>query len=154
MTTHAAYRHVQTYTVLWLILAATGVFGTLLISLEPKADAIAGTAIMAASLIGALLCLGRLVIEVHADELRWSFGYVGWPRWSEPLSAIAHLEITRATAFGSGIKGSAQHRQFNVTMGGPAVRLHLHGGRSVTLGTPEAQRLASFIEARLPPARR
>jgi hypothetical protein len=154
MTLHAAYRHVQTYWTLWVILVATGGVASLLISLEPGGDALAGTLVMAACLLGSLLCLGRLVIEVHADTLRWSFGYVGWPNWSLPLSEVARLEVTRADVFGSGIKGPARHRRYTVTMGGPALRLHLHDGRSVTLGTPDPQRLASFVQARLPASRR
>ena len=153
-TPHAAYRHVQTYWTLWVILVATGLLASRVIPAESRGDGLAGTLVMAACLLGSLLCLGRLVIEVHADELRWSFGYVGWPHWSVPLSTVDRLEPTRAPAFGSGIKGSANHRQYTVTMGGPALRVHLHDGRSVTLGTPEPQRLASFVQARLPTTRR
>lgn len=157
MTTHAAYRLVQTYTMLWVILPVTGVFASFMFSLEQAAgsgEGLAGLLIMALSLGGGLLCLGRLVIEVHAEELRWSFGYVGWPHWSVPLSAVARLEPTRSSAIGSGIRGPAQHRQYTVTLGGQALRLHLRDGRTVTLGTPEPQRLAGFIQARLPDARR
>ena len=156
MTDHAAYRHLQTYTVLWVILLATGMLASFVISLEQAAgsgEGLAGLLIMAASLGGSLLCLGRLVIEVRADELRWSFGYVGWPNGSVPLAAVARLEVTRSDVFGSGIKGPARHRRYTVTMGGPALRLHLLDGRSVTLGTPEPQRLAAFVQARMPASR-
>jgi hypothetical protein len=129
-----------------------------MISVEQAAgsgEALAGLLIMAASLGGSLLCLGRLVITVHAHELRWSFGYVGWPRWSVPWEQVTRVEPVRASfAWGSGIRGPAQHRLYNVTMGGPALRLHLRDGRTVTLGTPDPERLAGFIQARLPDARR
>jgi hypothetical protein len=60
--------------------------------------------------------------------------------------------VQTSFALGSGIRGPAQHRLYNVTMGGTALRLHLRDGRTVTLGTPEPARLASFIEPRLPAA--
>ena len=75
-------------------------------------------------------------------------------RATESRAEVARLEVTRADVFGSGIKGPARHRRYTVTMGGPALRLHLHDGRSVTLGTPDPQRLASFVQARLPASRR
>ena len=154
MTTSPAYRHVQTYWMLWVILLITAGFAAVMLSAQHalgSGEALGGLFIMAASLGGSLLCLGRLVIEVHADAVRWHFGYVGWPGWSAPLEQVVRIEPVRATwAWGSGIRGPSQHRLYNVTMGGPALRLHLRDGRTVTLGTPEAQRLASFIEARLP----
>ena len=157
MTTSAAYRHVQTYWMLWVILIVTACFGALMISLEEASgsgEALAGLLILAASLGVGLLCLGRLVIEVHAQELRWHFGYVGWPSWSVPLEQVTRVEVVRVSAaWGSGIRGPMQHRLYNVTMGGPALRLHLRDGRTATLGTPEPQRLAGFIQARLPESR-
>ena len=158
MTASPPYRHVQTYWTLWVILLATAGVAAFMLSAEHAAgsgETLGGLLIMAASLGGSLLCLGRLVIEVHADAVRWHFGYVGWPGWSVPLEQVARIEPVRATwAWGSGIRGPSQHRLYNVTMGGPALRLHLRDGRTVTLGTPEPQRLASFIEARLPEAGR
>jgi hypothetical protein len=152
------YRHVQTYTTLWVILLATGVCAGFMISMEQAAgsgEGLAGLLIMAVSLGGSLLCLGRLVITVHEHELRWHFGYVGWPAWSVPWEQVTRLEPLRASfAWGSGIRGPAQHRQYTVTMGVPALRLHLRDGRTVTLGTPDPERLAGFIQARLPGARR
>jgi hypothetical protein len=60
--------------------------------------------------------------------------------------------VQTSFGMGSGIRGPVQHRLYNVTTGGPALRLHLRDGRTVTLGTPEPARLASFIEPRLPAA--
>jgi hypothetical protein len=151
-----AYRHVQPYTTLWVILLACAGFGGYMISLEAtngSSEAMLGLLVLVSSLGGGLLLLGRLVITVHAHELRWHFGYVGWPGWSVPLEEIVQLEpVQTSFALGSGIRGPAQHRLYNVTMGGTALRLHLRDGRTVTLGTPEPARLASFIEPRLPAA--
>ena len=151
-----AYRHVQTYTTLWVILLACAGFGGYMIWLEAttgSGESLLGLLVLVSSVEGGLLLLGRLVITVHTHELRWQFGYVGWPRWSVPLEEIVQLEpVQTSFAMGSGIRGPAQHRLYNVTMGGTALRLHLRDGRSVTLGTPEPARLASFIEPRLPAA--
>jgi|688.fasta_scaffold965410_2 hypothetical protein len=153
-----AYRHVQTYTTLWVILLASAGFGGYMISLDAttgSGESLLGLLVLVSSLGGGLLVLGRLVITVHARELRWHFGYVGWPGWSVTLAEIIRLEPVHASfALGSGIRGPAQHRLYNVTMGGPALRLHLRDGRTVTLGTPEPARLAGFIEPRLPAAHR
>ncbi|MBL8329490.1 MAG: hypothetical protein JNJ71_11595 [Rubrivivax sp.] len=150
MTRHLAYRHTQTYTVLWLILivaAAVTVPATMGSTATP--EGLAGVLLVLATFLAGLLLLGRLVIEVDSEAVRWSFGYVGWPAWQEPLKSIVSTELGKANvAFGSGIKGTAKHRQFNVVISGPALRLHLMDGRSVTLGTPEPQRLQGFIEAR------
>jgi hypothetical protein len=79
---------------------------------------------------------------------------VGWPRWQVPLADIVQVQVTQTRALqGSGIKGSSANRLYNVTIAGPAVLLVLRDGRRVTLGSPEAERLAAFIQARLPAAR-
>lgn len=152
------YRHVQTYWMLWVILLATGAVAAFMLSVEQavgSADALGGLVIMAASLGSALLCLGRLVIEVRTRELRWHFGYVGWPSWSVALEQVTRTEITRASyAWGSGIRGPRAHRLYNVTLGGPTLRLHLRDGRTVMLGTPEPQRLQDILQAGRPAARR
>ncbi len=151
-----AYRHVQTYTMLWVILLTCAGFGGYMIWLEAttsSGESLLGLLVLVSSVEGGLLLLGRLVITVHAHELRWQFGYVGWPRWSAPLEEIVQLEpVQTSFGMGSGIRGPVQHRLYNVTTGGPALRLHLRDGRTVTLGTPEPARLASFIEPRLPAA--
>jgi hypothetical protein len=153
-----AYRHVQTYTAVWVILLmAAGFGGSTIYSAagSGSGDALIGLLVLALSLGGSLLCLGRLVITVHASELRWHFGYVRWPAWKLRLQDISQIEPVRPSfAIGSGIRGPAQHRLYNVTMGGPALKLHLRDGRTVTLGTPEPQRLAGFIAPRLTDKRR
>lgn len=152
-----AYRHVQTYRMLWVVLLVTAGFGGVMLAEAPTGRSGAswgGLLLMAASLGGALVCLGRLVIEVHARELRWHFGYIGWPGWSVPLAQVKRTEVIRTRfAWGSGIRGPLAHRLYNVRLGGPALMVHLLDGRSVTLGTPEPQRLQDCIQARLPAAR-
>jgi hypothetical protein len=150
MTRATAYRHAQTYTMLWIILLLSSGLAAQMVALHGKEPAASGLFFIALSLLAGLLLLGRLVITVDEQAVRWSFGYVGWPGWHVPLKDIASTEVAKANvAFGSGIKGSARHRQYNVVSSGPALRLHLMDGRSITLGTPEPARLQGFIEARL-----
>mgnify|MGYP001764350166 CR=1 FL=1 len=122
---------------------------------RPDAELALAAAIAWAVCLVGLVWLGRMVVELHGDRLRWTFGYVGWPRWELELADIAQLQCVRVSAWrGAGIKGLGKDRLFTVTMGGPAVRLNLRDGRIVTLGSPVSERLAAFIEARRPPLRR
>lgn len=150
MTTHTAYRHAQPYVMLWLVLAISCGAGAAIVWTAGGTRALTGLATILLTLALGLLLLGRLVISVDNEALRWSFGFVGWPAWHTPLKDILSTEVARADVhFGSGIKGSMKHRQYNVVTSGPALRLYLMDGRQVTLGTPEPQRLQGFIEARL-----
>jgi hypothetical protein len=81
--------------------------------------------------------------------LHWSFGYLGWPAWQLPLHEIARMDAGRTSVWrGAGIRGTlGQDRLYTVTVGGTALRLALHGGRSVTLGTPEPERLEAALRA-------
>jgi hypothetical protein len=151
MTALASYRHVQPFTILWLVLPLGAVVGMLGASAAPQAALpLAVATVLPCAL---LLLLGRLVIELRGQRLHWSFGFLGWPRWSVALDEIEHTEVTRPRAIqGAGIKGLRRNRLYNVTLGGPALRMTLRDGRTVTLGTPEPQRLAAFIAARKPAA--
>jgi len=153
MTIHPSYRHVQPFTMLWLSLPVGAAAAALGAWATPQAGAALGFA--AAVPAALLLTLGRLVIELRGPRLHWSFGYIGWPRWSVALEDIERIELTRARPIqGAGIKGLGRRRLFNVSMGGPALQLTLRDGRTILLGTPEPGRLRSFIEARRPPATR
>lgn len=148
MTALPSYRHVQAYTVLWLLLPLT--FGiTLWIVLASHDVPALELALLAGLPLALLLGLGRLVIEIDGPVLRWRFGWLGWPRWQVALAEIVAVEKTRAPGMaGSGIRATRQGRLYNVTIGGPAVALTLRDGGRVLLGTPEPEKLAAFIEAR------
>jgi len=150
MSALPAYRHVQTYTTLWLIMPVVSAAVVLSLLMSRPAAALLSAGVVVVSLVAPLLLLGRLVIELRGDQLQWGFGYLSWPRWRLALGEIEAVERTRAAhRSGSGIKGSRDNRLYNVTIGGPAVLLRLRDGRRITLGTPEPERLAAFIEARL-----
>jgi hypothetical protein len=150
MSSHTVYRHTQPYVMLWVVLLLSCGAGAAISWSAGGPGALQGVAFIVLSLVLGLLLLGRLVISVDNEAVRWHFGFMGWPGWHTPLKDILGTEVAKANVyFGSGIKGSMKHRQYNVVSGGPALRLQLMDGRQVTLGTPEPQRLQGFIEARL-----
>jgi hypothetical protein len=146
-TAAPAYRRVQTWLILWLAGLGLLVLGLVVLGRD-EAGGATGALVLAACVVGALLCLGRMVVEVHPGEVRWQFGYLGWPSWRQPLAEVAGTQEVRTRFIrGSGIRGSMRHRFYTVTPGGPALCLHLHDGRTVTLGVPDPQRLAALVEA-------
>lgn len=151
MSTHASYRHSQLFTMLWLVLLLTALVISLLSLNQRDGGAFAALAFTWGVCAVALAGLGRMTIELRGEALHWSFGYLGWPRWHLALGEIAQIDSGRASAWrGAGIKGLGKDRLFNVSMGGPALRLTLRDGRIVTLGTPEPERLAGLLRARMP----
>ena len=146
-----SYRCARTWWILWV--AGLGLLGVGLVVLgrgdaQGAAGALPGALVLAACVIGGLLCLGRMVVEVYPGELRWHFGYVGWPAWRLPLAEVAGTQPVRTRfVHGAGIRGSRQHRFYTVTPGGPALCLHLHDGRTVTLGVADPQGLAGAVGA-------
>lgn len=147
-----SYRHVQPFRAMWLstLLVAAVVLWVSLRSSDPRAFAAAVLVVLPVH-VALLLVFGRLVIALRASQLRWSFGFLGWPHWQLEIGDIVRVERTRSRWLqGAGVRGSAQHRIYNAATGGPGLRLHLRDGRTVFLGTPDDRRLAAFIEARLP----
>ena len=153
MTAQASYRHSQPFLAMWLSMPLPAVFVSTVALRGGDAGLLQGAAIAWLVCLVGLASLGRLVIELREQELHWTFGYLGWPHWSLPLRDVEQMQCVRTSAWrGAGIKGLGKDKLFTVSMGGPALRLILDGGRIVTLGTPEPERLRAFIEARRPPA--
>ena len=153
MTAQASYRHSQPFLAMWLSMPLPAVFVSTVALLGGDAGLLQGAAIAWLVCLVGLASLGRLVIELREQELHWTFGYLRWPHWSLPLRDIEQMQCVRTSAWrGAGIKGLGKDKLFSVSIGGPALRLILGGGRIVTLGTPEPERLRAFIEARRPPA--
>ena len=151
MDAQTSYRRAQPFTTLWVVLPI--VLASTLFTQWANRDphAVEGAAFMVLLFAAILLLLGRLVVELRGHTLLWHYGFVGWPRWSVPLDRIARLERIKAcSSAGAGIHGKAANRNYNASIGGPALRLTLDDGRIVTLGTPEPERLQAFIEARRP----
>ena len=151
MSTHASYRHTQLFKSMWLMMPLPALVVSVAALRGPDQDLTQAVLIAWGVCIVGLASLGRLAIELHSDELRWTFGFLGWPHWSVSLRDIVTMQSVRASAWrGAGIKGLGKDKLFSVSIGGPALRLSLTGGRIITLGTPEPDRLAAFIEARRP----
>lgn len=155
MSGPVSYHRAQLFAAMWLAVPLPALVATVALLRGPDADLALAAAIAWTVCVVGLVSLGRLVIELRDDRLHWTFGFLGWPRWDLALADIALVQCVRVSALrGAGIKGLGKDRLFTVTMGGPAVRLSLRDGRIVTLGSPEPERLAAFIEARRPPLRR
>lgn len=146
----AAYSRSQLLTALWVIMPISlGVVG-LALFIAHGAAAWPGFVAFAIVHLVPLLLLGRLTVEVSADAVAWRFGWLGWPRWREPLNHITAVELTTSKALeGWGIQRTRAGMLYN-SRGTRAVRLQLKDGRSLRLGSDEPERLASFIRARLP----
>lgn len=96
-----------------------------------------------------LVMLGTLTVRVDDRSLRWHFGFIGWPRWHLALSDIAAVEVARTHWFeGAGIRFTREGRLYKAA-GKGAVRITLHNGSRLRLGSDEPERLAAFIAARL-----
>jgi hypothetical protein len=143
------YQHSQVYRAIWLILPLTmGVSAALLYgSAEPDADV--GIAILVLSALGILLLFGRLRVELDGSHLRWRFGWLGWPRWQLQLADIqAVSKCSLDDVPGSGIKRSRSGMVYSAG-GNQGLRLSLSDGRSLRLGTPQAERLCALLQARI-----
>lgn len=149
-----SYREVQPFVLLWVVLPLTAALTSIAMHASDERGAALGSAIMVATSALMLAFFGRLAIEIRGDRLHWTFGFLGWPRWSLPLAEIEGCEVLRrAGRTGAGIRGPARDRLYSAVVGGPALRLTLRDGRRVTLGTPEPDRLRGFIDARRPAPR-
>jgi len=154
VSAHASYRHTQWFTTMWVGLPLPAMFVSVAALRSPDAHLLQAMGIAWGVCVVGLVSLGRLVIELRADRLHWTFGFLGWPRWDLSLQEIELVQCVRTSAWrGAGIKGLGKDKLFNASIGGAALRLQLTGGRIVTLGTPEPERLAAVIEARRPPPR-
>lgn len=145
-----SYRSTQAMLALWLIMPLVE---AIVIATTWNAPPLWAQALAVALTPLPLLLLGRLVIELRGSVLRWSYGYVGWPRWHLAIDEISDIKLTRGPSAHAGIQFNGRQRGFTASMGSPAVEFTLHDGRRVLLGSPEPDRLARFIQARLPQRR-
>lgn len=154
MASELLYRSTQMHGLLWSALPAIGLgIAALLLWLGRPHAGVAAAAVVACC-AAALLCLGRLVIEVRADSLQWQFGYLGWPSWQVDLGRIRQAQPAASAAIqGAGVRDSAMHRRYTTDAGGSAVKLTLDDDSTVTLGTPDPDALARLINQHLPARR-
>ena len=146
-----SYSHSQTMWLLWIALPPVTLTAGLAAWEQGSRSGLWVVALVTLSQVLLLLVLGRLTIELDQERIVWRFGYLGWPRWELALRDVLSAEVVRTTALeGWGIRRTRLGMLYNAS-GFGAVALHLEDGRLVRLGSDEADRLAAFIGARLPP---
>ncbi len=150
---HPVYTRTQSLWVVW-VLAPTPLAGTAATLLaRDDAAAQAGLVLLALATALLLLALTSFTVEVGEGQIEWRYGWLGWPRWRLGLGEIASVEVTTASFWeGWGIRKTRTGMLYSAD-GERALRLNLHDGRTLRLGSDEPERLAAFIRPRLPPRR-
>lgn len=98
-----------------------------------------------------VLALGSLTVEVGGGELRWRYGWLGWPRWRLPLAEIARIEPCRSGALeGWGIRVTSEGMLYNIH-GREALRITRRDGLRLRLGSGDVAGLVRALQPRLTP---
>lgn len=136
----------------WLILivlalSATLVFGT---TWWREPAELRGPLGLVAAVLGLLaIGMGSLTVEVGGGELRWRFGWLGWPGGRIALSDIASVEPCRTTwREGWGIRFTPDGMLYNVS-GCDAVRVTRRDGRRLRLGSADPTGVIRVLAPRL-----
>ena len=136
----------------WLIVLMSAV--ALLIAFQMRAanEAALSWALVSTLTISALILLvfARFEVTLHSDELRWQFGWLGWPRWRLPLSEIQSVELSAPATWaeGYGIRFTRQGMLYNLGPD-PCLRITRRNGRTLRVACPEAAKLAALLALRL-----
>lgn len=137
---HIIYQKRQWMKVLWITLPVI----TLVVlaietqgqTLPQRLQAFALIALINLLVIGAF---GSLKIQVDEQELHWSFGVFGWPRWRLPLTEIHAIELCQSRwSEGWGIRFTKEGMLYNAA-GLGAVRIGKSDGSSIRLGSAEPE---------------
>lgn len=103
--------------------------------------------------LGTVLFLGRLTVEVNPTELRWTYGWLGWPGGRV---ALADIERVEPGSFrwqeGWGIRTTRSGKLYNIA-GRQTLRVVKRDGSSFRLGTADLRGLQNALAHRLGPAR-
>lgn len=146
-TPRVRYQHRQTG---WVLLGLAALPSTCLIVLwllaPPAQRQLPGPLLPGVAVITAVALLGfsSLSVRVTRDALVARFG-IGLVRRTVALADIVAVEVARTRWYeGWGIHRTARGMLYNVA-GFDAVRLRLADGRSVTIGSDDAARLAATV---------
>lgn len=99
-----------------------------------------------------LLCAvatGSMTVEVRTGAVTWHFG-PGASRWSIPLDDVASVALWKSDGWKWGIRETPEGRLYGVG-GNRGVRVTLHTGRSIILGTDRPEDLKAAVEAAMKP---
>lgn len=144
-----AYRHSQVFKLLWILMPTVAVVSALIVWFSEDPDRLVALVILAVVDVFVLLCLGRLVVEIDATRLKWSFGWLRLLRWEKSLADIAAVEKCTVTGVGgSGIKGSREGWVYSAG-GATGVRITMRDGKRLRIGSDDHERLASFLSTRI-----
>ncbi|HSI47970.1 MAG TPA: hypothetical protein VLA61_06855 [Ideonella sp.] len=106
-------------------------------------------ALIVAVQAGLLLSFGRFSVSLDATRLRWSFGWLGWPRGQVLLADIAHVAPARSRwTEGWGIRATRDGMLYNLR-GLQAVQLTLRDGRTIRIGCSDPAALVNLLAPRL-----
>jgi hypothetical protein len=90
-----------------------------------------------------------LTIRIDAQALTWRCGHLGFPRGRAALADIATAELTRTTFWeGWGIRRTRRGWLYNVS-GYDAVLVTRRDGKTFLLGSDQARKLKSALDAAL-----
>jgi hypothetical protein len=146
---NTAYRHSQVFKLLWILMPAVAVVSALIVWFSEDPDRMVALVILAVVNVFVLLCLGRLVVEIDATRLKWSFGWLNLLRWEKSLADIAAVEKCTVTGVGgSGIKVSREGWVYSAG-GATGVRVTMRDGKRLRIGSDDHERLASFLSTRI-----
>lgn len=153
----AVYEHRQTSWMPTLLGAAVlAAFVALILTMVPLSEWLLALIVIAA-LLGLTVfaaLLSCMTIRIVDDQLRWSFGLFGWPRWSVPLESIVAVETTRTRVLdGWGVHLTKRGWLYNIT-GLDAVLIRRDNAASFLLGTDEPQQLALALDSARADAKR
>ena len=136
----------------WLILVAVGlacafVFGLAWWREPSQLRGPLGWLAVAMALVA--IGMGSLTIEVGGGELRWRFGWLGWPGGRIPLADIARVEPCQTRWHeGWGIRITRDGMLYNVS-GFDAVQVTRRDGRRFRLGCTDPAAVVRVLAPRL-----
>ena len=120
---------------------------------EPVPDAsLVVAVIIVGILLPAVLAVGRLVVRVDAERLVVRLGPL--PPREVPREEIREVELTDRSAsagLAAGV-GARPAEQVYAAREGPGVRVHLHNGRRIVLGSRRPEELAAALAPEDPSA--
>lgn len=143
------YSNAQWFKALWLIMLLVAPAAFLIVWMSGDAQRTIGLVVLAVVDVSVLVLLGRLVVSIDRDYLRWHFGWLGFPSWQVALAEIVAVEKCKVTGVGgSGVKHSNEGWVYSAD-GADGVRIRLRNGKTFRIGSNDHDRLFSMLANRV-----
>ncbi len=143
------YRNAQWFKALWLIMLLVAPASFLIVWTSGDAQRNIGLVVLAVVDVSVLVLLGRFVVSIDRDYLRWQYGWLGFPRWHAALTEIVAVEKCKVTGVGgSGVKFSREGWVYSAG-GADGVRITLRNGKTFRIGSNDHDRLFSMLANRV-----